>query len=92
MSVAKREPGLTAGLQGVLSSAARRDAAELTHASSAGKQGSFVRRAKTPPDSLTQSPVKEGQGAPEGELQAVLYVEGNLRSWSVLQLSACERE
>lgn len=80
MSTAKREPGLTAGLQGVPSSAAQRDAAELTHAGSTGKRGSFVRKAKTPPDSLTQGTVKEGQGAPEGESQAVLYGEGNLRS------------
>lgn len=92
MSMAEREPGLTAGLQGVPSSAARYEAAELTHASSTGKRGSFIRRAKTPRDSLMQGTVKEGQGAPEGEFQAVLYVEGNLRSWPALQLPVCERE
>lgn len=78
MSMAEREPGLTAGLQGVPSSAARCDAAGLTHAGSAGKRGSFVRRAKTPRDSLMQGTVKEGQGALEGEFQVVLYVEGKL--------------
>lgn len=38
--MAKREPGLTAGLQGAQSPAAWHDAAELTHASSEGKRGS----------------------------------------------------
>jgi len=81
MSTAKSEPGLTTALQRARSSAARRDAAELTHAGSAGKRGSFIRRAKTLRDSLTQGTGKEGQGAAEEEFQVVLSAEGNLRSW-----------